>query len=107
VKLKSRLAGIDANLDDLQAGVEACARAAEALHTDAAKYNKIFKRIRNVPFIRSLLKRLGELEEFARDQEGTLQELREQLDRLQEELRPESAELHPPRLATAADRWRR
>jgi ABC-type transporter Mla subunit MlaD len=107
VKLKSRLAGIDANLDDLQAGVEACARAAEALHTDAAKYNTIFKRIRNVPFIRSLLKRLGELEEFARDQEGTLQELREQLDRLQEELQPENAELHPPRLATAADRWRR
>jgi prefoldin subunit 5 len=89
VKLKSRLAGIDANLDDLQAGVEACARAAEALHSDAAKY-KILGQIRNAPFIGSLLNRLGDLELFARDQEGTLQELREQINRLQEELQPDT-----------------
>ena len=100
MNVKDRLAGIDANLDDLQAGVEACARAAEALHTDAAKYHKILKQIKNAPFIRSLMKRLGELEVFARDQEGTLQELREHIDRL-------SFEVRSPRVAAAADRRRR
>jgi prefoldin subunit 5 len=107
LNVKHRLAGIVANLDDLQSGVEACARAAEALHTDAAKYHKILKQIKNAPFIRSLMKRLGELEVFARDQEGTLQELRERIDRLQDELRAESFEVEPPRVAAAADRRRR
>ena len=107
--LISRLAGIDANLDDLQAGVEASARAAESLHADAAKFDKILKRIKSVPFVGSLLKRASELEVFARDQEGTLQELREHIDRLREGLRlqRESFELTAPRLATAADRRRR
>ena len=107
MNVKHRLAGIDANLDDLQAGIEACARTAEALHTDAAKYHKILKQIKNAPFIRSLMKRLGELEVFARDQEGTLQELRERIDRLQDGLRAGSFEARSPRLATAADRRRR
>jgi prefoldin subunit 5 len=107
LNVKHRLAGIDANLDDLQAGVEACARAAEALHSDAAKYHTILKHIKNVPFIRSLMKRLGELEEFARDQEGTLQELREHVDRLQEGLRVGSFEASTPGVATAGDRRRR
>ena len=105
--MRNRLAGIDANLDDLQAGVEACARAAEALHTDAAKYHKILKQIKNAPFIRSLMKRLADLEMFARDQEGTLQELREHIDQLQDGLRAGSFEERPPRVAAAAERRRR
>jgi prefoldin subunit 5 len=107
VDFKRQLAGIDANLDDLQAGVEACARAAQSLHADAAKFDKILKRIKSVPFVGSLLKRASELEVFARDQEGTLQELREQIDRLREGLQRQSFELTAPRLATAADRRRR
>ena len=107
MNLNTRLAGIDANLDDLQAGAEACTRAAEALHKDAAEFDQILKRMKDAPFIGSLLKRLGELEVFARDQEGTLQELREHIDRLQEGLRPEISGLRPTRLATAADRRRR
>ena len=108
MNVKQRLAGIDANLDDLQAGIEACARTAEALHTDAAKYHKILKQIKNAPFIRSLMKRLGELEVFARDQEGTLQELREHIDRLQDGLLAGSFEVGSPRVTAAADRrrWR-
>ena len=105
--MKDRLAGIDANLDDLQAGIEACARIAEALHTDAAKYHKILKQIKNAPFIRSLMKRLGELEVFARDQEGTLQELRERIERLQDAVRAGSFEVRTPRVAAAGDRRRR
>jgi prefoldin subunit 5 len=107
LNVKHRLAGIDANLDDLQAGIEACARTAEALHSDAAKHHKILKQIKNAPFIRSLMKRLGELEVFARDQEGTLQELREHIDRLQDGLRAGSFEVRSPRVAAAADRRRR
>ena len=107
MNVKDRLAGIDANLDDLQAGFEAFTRAAEALHTDAAKYHRILKQIKNAPFIRSLMKRLGELEVFARDQEGTLQELREHIDRLQDGLRAGSSEVRSPGVAAAADRRRR
>lgn len=107
MNVKHRLAGIDANLDDLQAGAEACARAAEALHAEAAKYHKILKHIKNAPFIRSLMKRLGELEQFARDQEGTLQELRQHIDRLQEGLRAGNFEVSSPGVATAVDRRRR
>jgi hypothetical protein len=54
-----------------------------------------------------LLKRLGALEVFARNQQGTLQELREHVDRLQEGLQSETFEVKSPRLATAADRRRR
>jgi len=53
------------------------------------------------------MKRLGELEEFARDQEGTLQELREHIDRLQEGARAGRFEVKTPGAATAADRRRR
>ena len=107
VNVKNRLAGIDANLDDLQAGAEACTRAAESLHNDAVKFDQILKRIKDAPFIASLLKRLGDLEVFARDQEGTLQELREHIDRLQEGLRAGSFGVRSPGVATAADRRRR
>jgi hypothetical protein len=107
VDLKDRLAGIDANLDDLQAGVEACARAAEALYTDTAKFAELLKRIKNAPVIASLLKRAGDLEAFARDQRGTMEELRVQIARLQEDLRHSNFAATRPRLAAASDRSRR
>ena len=107
LNLKTRLAGIDANLDDLQAGAEACARSAEALHNDAVKFDRILKRMKDAPFVGSLVKRLNELEQYARDQEGTLQELREHIDRLQEGLPSVVSGVRPQALATAADRRRR
>ena len=107
LNLKTRLAGIDANLDDLQAGAEACTRTAEALHNDAVKFDRILKRMKDAPFVGSLLKRLNELEQYARDQEGTLQELREHIDRLQEGLPSVVSGVRPQALATAADRRRR
>jgi len=39
VNLRNRMAGIDANLDDLQAGVEASSRAADILQRDTTKFN--------------------------------------------------------------------
>jgi hypothetical protein len=37
VKLSDRLAGIDANLDDVQAGAEACSRAVDTLVADTSR----------------------------------------------------------------------
>jgi hypothetical protein len=43
VNLKDRMAGIDANLDDLQSGMEASSRAADSLHTDTTKFDGLLK----------------------------------------------------------------
>ena len=41
--LTDRMAGIDTNLDDLQAGLEASSRAADALQSDTTKFNGLLK----------------------------------------------------------------
>lgn len=106
MNLKDRMAAIDVNLDDLQSGVEASSRAADALHTDAAGFNKILKRFKNVPLIGSLVRRAAELQACARDQRAALRELREDISRLQKDLTRSSGTVRPPR-ASAADRSRR
>jgi hypothetical protein len=116
VKLKDRMAGIDANLDDLQSGIEACSRGADSLHDDAAGFAQALKRIRNAPVIGSLVKRAAELQACVRDQRGTIQELREAIARLQEELTLSNGAVRPPpqssmssmsSMSSAADRSRR
>jgi len=59
-----RMAGIDANLDDLQAGVEASSRAADSLHTDTTKFDGFLQG----PLLRSVLRHVQELCVCARDQ---------------------------------------
>jgi len=49
VNLRDRMAGIDANLDDLQAGVEASSRAADALQSDTTKSDGLLKAPLAVP----------------------------------------------------------
>jgi predicted nucleic acid-binding Zn-ribbon protein len=100
------MAGIDANLDDLQSGVEACVRAADSLHNDATGFEEILKHIQNAPQIGALTKRAAELQACARDQQEALQDLREGIARLQEELKHSNDAVRPPRLS-AADRSRR
>lgn len=104
--LKDRMTAIDVNLDDLQSGVEASSRAADALHTDAAGFDKILKRFKNVPLIGSLVRRAVELQTCARDQRAALRELREAITRLQKELTRSNSAVRPPP-ASAADRSRR
>ena len=41
VNLKHRIASIVANLDDLQAGLEACTRAVDTLHADTTKLDGV------------------------------------------------------------------
>jgi hypothetical protein len=106
--LKDRMAGIDANLDDLQSGIEASSRIADALHSDAAGFAEVLKQIRNAPVIESLLRRAAELQVAARDQHGIIQELRDAIERLQAELKLSQPMVRPPPpLSSAADRPRR
>jgi hypothetical protein len=106
VNLKNRLAGIDATIDDLQSAVEASSRTADALHSDAAGFSQILKWIKDAPAIESVVRRAAELQVSVRDQGGVIQDLREAVTRLQEELQFSKGTLGPP-LRSAADRSRR
>lgn len=103
---RNRIAGINANLDDLQSGVEACSRAADALHTQATGFGEILKRIANAPLIGPLVKRVVYVQTCVRDQRGALRELRRALSGLQEDLKRTNSAVRPPP-AVAADRSRR
>jgi hypothetical protein len=83
VNLKERIAGIDANLDDLQAGMEASSRTADSLHTDTTKFDGLLKE----PLLRSVVRHVKELQACARDQRLAMLELRNGIARLQEELK--------------------
>jgi hypothetical protein len=76
------MAGIDANIDDVQAGAEACSRAANTLIEDTSKFNGLLKD----PLLRSVMRHVKELHACARDQRKALQELRHSVARLREEL---------------------
>ena len=101
MNLENRMAGIDANLDDLQAGLEASCRAADVLHKESATLEKILKRIKNVPLIGSLVRHAANVQVCARDQREALGELREGFLRLQQELK-RSNSVRPPLVVAAA-----
>jgi hypothetical protein len=82
VNLRERMAGIDANLDDLQSGMEASSRAADSLYTDTTKLNGLLK----APLLRSFVRHLHELRACARDERAAFQELRNSVAQLRREL---------------------
>ena len=82
MNLTDRMAGIDANLDDLQAGLEASSRAADALQIDTRKFDGLLKS----PVLRAVVRHVKHLQDCARDQLAALQELRDGVSRLEEEL---------------------
>ncbi len=82
MNIRERLAGIDANLDDLQSGMEASSRAADSLHTDTTKFNGFLE----AAHLRSVVRHVEELRACARDQRAALQELRNSVTRLRREL---------------------
>jgi hypothetical protein len=100
VKLKSRMAAIGANLDDLQAGIEAGSRAAETLQTDTTKFNGP---LNSEPLLRDVVRHVKDLQACARDQREAMQELREGIARLQQELKRSDRAVRPPPI-TRADR---
>jgi predicted AlkP superfamily phosphohydrolase/phosphomutase len=101
------MAGIDANVDDLQSGIEASCRTADALHSDAASFAQALSWIKGAPVIESLVRRAAELQVAARDQHVVIEELREAIARLQEELKFSKGTAGPAPLSLAADRARR
>jgi hypothetical protein len=100
VKLTHRLAGIDANLDDLQAGIEACSRAAQILQTDTTKLDAL----RKVPLLRDIVRHVKDLQVCARDQREAMQQLRDGVSRLQDELKRSNGAVRPPPLVAGTNR---
>lgn len=97
MKLRDRMAGIDANLYDLQAGIEACSRAADTLETDTTKFNGLL----NTPLLRVVVRHVKDLQACARDQRAAIQELREGIARLQQELKRSNSAVRPPPIVEA------
>ena len=92
MKLKHRMAGIDANLDDLEAGIQAGSRVADALQTDTTRFNGLL----NAPLLRAVVRRVKDLRACGRDQRAAMQELREGIARLQQELKRSTGAVRPP-----------
>src|SRR5438552_2536916 len=86
------MVGIDANLDDLQSGLEACSRAAKTLQCDTTSANGLS----DTSFHRSVVRHVEDLMACARDQKVAMQELREGVTRLQEELTHSNGAVRPP-----------
>jgi len=97
VNLTDRMAGINANLDDLQSGIEACSRAAATLQTDTTKFNGCL----NAPLLRAVVRHVKELQGCARDQRAAMQELRDGITRLQRELKRSQRAVRSPPLGVA------
>ena len=97
VNLTDRMTGIDANLDDLQSGVEASSRAADGLHTDTTKFDGLLKD----PLLQSVLQHVQELRACARDQRAALRELRNAVARFRRELQIAQRAIGPPVIASA------
>ena len=98
MNIRERIAGIDVNVDDVQAGAEACSRAADALRADTSKFNGLLES----PLLRSVVRHVKDLQSCASDQRDALQELRDSVSGLREELKvARRAAIRPPPLAVA------
>ena len=97
--LKNRLAGIDTNLDDLQASIEACSRAANALRTDTTNSAGGFR----APLLRTVVQHVRDVQACARDQRAAMQELREGIALLQQELKRSNGAVRPPPFAVVSE----
>ena len=96
MNLRERMAGIDTNLDDVQAGAEATSRAADTLIADTVKFNGHLKG----PLLRAVARHVMELRACAADQRNALKELKRSLARLRLELRlAQRQAIRPPPLA--------
>ena len=101
VNLRERLAGLDANVDDVQAGAEATSRAADTLIADTAQFNGLLKG----SLLRLVVRHVNELRACALDQRTALQDLRDSIVRLRQELKmAQRAAIRPPPLSMAASK---
>jgi hypothetical protein len=84
---RDRLASINANLDDLQAGVEGGSRAADGVRRDTvAATNGVKVQLENSNLLQSLTQHANDVDSCASHQRGALRELRQNIARLRREL---------------------
>jgi len=101
VNLKDRMANIDANLDDVQSGVEASSRAADTLIADTTKFYGLV----NAPLLRAVVRHVKNQQACARDQRAALTELRDNIRGLQKELnRSKDVVRSPPAISSQVPR---
>jgi len=107
MRLNDRLTGINTNLDDLQSGVDAGSREAEHIRRTAASIDRLqVAALESADLARTLLRHAAELQVCVHDQRAALQELRDAVTRLRDELTSSNLAVRPPP-ANAADRQRR
>ena len=88
MNLRSVIAGIETNLDDLQSCVEACTRAAQTIQGDAVAVARHVSQLNGQSdLISALVARASEVQSCARDQTGALRELRHNVAALRAELK--------------------
>jgi hypothetical protein len=104
--IRNRLTGIETNLDDLQAGVDAGLREVRRFQKTAGSMDRLGpKPLASADRAGSLVRHARALEACVRDQRGALHELRAAVAHLRNEMVGATAAARP-RLATAADRRR-
>ena|SRR2546428_3252633 len=107
MRLSDRLTGIDTNLDDLQSGVDAGSREADHIRRTVASIDRLqLVALESADLIRTLVRHAAELQACVQDQRAALQELRNAVAQLREELTVSNVVVRPPP-AKAADRQRR
>lgn len=105
LNLKQRMIGIEANLDDLQSGIEASARAADSLQADAARSRKLTRSQTESSTLVKVERHATELQTCAVDQRAALRELRAGIHQLRDEIARSEIVRPPP--SVAHDRHRR
>ena len=97
--------GIEANLDDLQSGIEASARAAHSLQADATRSRKLTRSQTESSTLVKVERHATELQTCAGEQRAALRELRTGIHQLQHELARSEMVRPPP--SVVHDRHRR
>jgi small ligand-binding sensory domain FIST len=107
VSLRDQLTGIDANLDDLESGVDAGSREADHIRQTSARIERLqIKALESADLLGRLVRHATELQICVRDQRAALQELRTTVARLHDEVKGSSVRARLPPVS-AADRQRR
>ena len=77
IKITDRMTNIDANIDDLQSGVEAGSRAVGSLEKDAARVDRLLAdQLRSADLVGSVTRRTEQVRACLEDQRRALSELR-------------------------------
>jgi hypothetical protein len=104
VNLRQRLTGLDANLDDLQSGVDAGSREADHIQKTVASIDRLqLGPVKSADLVRTLMRHAKELKICVNDPREALKELRAAMARLRDELSNQAVR-PPPATESAGPR---